>query len=428
MCSSDLTQPPPRYSEASLVKKLEELGIGRPSTYASILSVLQERKYVRLEKRRFFPEDRGRIVTTFLENFFERYVQYNFTAKLEDLLDDVSEGKVDWRQVLSDFWKDFSKAIDGTKDLTITQVIDALDEALGPHFFPPRADGSDPRVCPTCSEGRLSLKLGKFGAFIGCSRYPDCRYTRPLVAPGSNGETPELEGPKTLGVDPATGEVVSLRKGPYGLYLQLGEGAEGAKPKRVSLPRDVPPNEIDLAMALKLLALPRDIGPHPEDKTMITAGLGRFGPYIKHGTTYRSLESTSDLLTVGLNRAMDLLAQPPRGRRNAAPTPSRQIGPHPDDGKMIAAGVGRYGPYVKHGTVYANLPKGRAIEEVTLDEAVSLINERLARKPGKSKKAARAGKTKKAEAPAAAAPKGKKAPAKKKSSRKAAPATADGEG
>ncbi len=307
------TQPPPRYSEASLVKRLEELGIGRPSTYATIIDVLQNRGYVKLDKRRFIPEDRGRVVTTFLTSFFNRYVQYDFTAKLEDQLDEISEGKMDWKAVLREFWTQFSEAIAGTKDLTITQVIDALDEELAPHLFPPRADGSDPRACPSCSEGRIGLRLGKFGAFLGCSRYPECKFTRQLADAGERGG--ELEGPKTLGVDPATSEVVSLRKGPYGIYIQLGEGAEGTKPKRVSLPRDLTPATLDFETALKLLALPREIGAHPTSGTMILAGLGRFGPYIKHGNDYRSLESTADLLSVGINRAVDLLAQPSRASR-----------------------------------------------------------------------------------------------------------------
>ncbi len=378
------TLPPPRFSEASLVKRLEELGIGRPSTYASILQVLQDRKYVRLEKRRFIPEDRGRLVTAFLESFFRRYVEYDFTAKLEDQLDEISGGRAEWKAVLRDFWAAFSEAIGSTKDLSITQVIDALDNELGPHFFPAREDASDPRQCPSCSDGRLGLKLGKFGAFIGCSRYPDCRYTRPLGIDNGNGESAAIEAARTLGVDPASGEVVSLRKGPYGLYLQLGEGAEGLKPRRVSLPRDIQPDAVNLDLAQQLLALPRDVGLHPESGEMIVAGLGRFGPYIKHANKYKSLESTHELLTIGVNRAVDLLAQPGRGRRAGAPAPTRVVGAHPDDNKPISAGVGRYGPYVKHGSTYANLPKDKSVDEVTLDEAVALLAERKARQGAKS--------------------------------------------
>jgi len=405
------TQPPPRYSEASLVKKLEELGIGRPSTYASILDVLQDRGYVRLDKRRFIPEDRGRIVTAFLESFFNQYVQYDFTARLEELLDDISGGRAKWKDVLREFWQAFSEAVGQTKDLTITEVIDELDEELGPHFFPALPDGRDPRLCPGCNEGRLSLKLGKFGAFIGCSRYPDCRFTRPLAV--ENGSTPGFEGTKTIGVDPVSNEVVSLRKGPYGLYLQLGEGGEDVKPKRVSLPKDVPLDTVNLDVALKLLALPREVGTHPNDGKPILAGLGRFGPYLKHGTEYRSLENTNDLLTVGLNRAVDILAQPKTGRRQAQASNLRQLGAHPEDGKAVSAGVGRYGPFVKHGSVYANIPKDRTVEEVTLDEAVALIADRVAKGGGKKKR----GKAAKAEAaaPADAAPaKAKKAKGKRK--------------
>lgn len=374
------TQPPPRYSEASLVKRLEELGIGRPSTYASIIDVLQTRGYVRLDKRRFIPEDRGRLVTAFLERYFPRYVQYDFTAKVEEDLDEISGGRVNWKDVLRDFWMAFSAAVGETKELKISDVIDALDAELGPHFFPERGDGRDPRQCPTCSDGRLSIKLGKFGAFVGCSRYPDCRFTRQLAVESGDGPADGFEGTRTLGVDPASNEVVSLRKGPYGLYLQLGEGAEGMKPKRVSLPRDLTPDAVTLDTALKLLALPREIGAHPTDGKIIQAGLGRFGPYLKHGTEYRSLAGTEDLLTIGLNRAVDVLAQPKGARRGGAPAkPLRQVGAHPVDGKPIEAGVGRYGPFVKHGKTYANLPKDSSPETVTLDEAVRLIDERLAK-------------------------------------------------
>ena len=386
------TQPPPRYSEASLVKRLEELGIGRPSTYAGILDVLQDRGYVKLDKRRFIPEDRGRIVTAFLESFFNQYVQYDFTARLEELLDDISGGRAKWKDVLREFWQAFSEAVGQTKDLTITEVIDELDEELGPHFFPALPDGRDPRVCPGCNEGRLSLKLGKFGAFIGCSRYPDCRFTRPLAV--ENGANGGFEGTKTIGVDPVSNEVVSLRKGPYGLYMQLGEGGEDVKPKRVSLPKDVPHESVNLDIALKLLALPREVGPHPTDGKPILAGLGRFGPYLKHGNEYRSLENTNDLLTVGLNRAVDIMSQPKQGRRQAQASNLRDLGAHPADGKKVSAGVGRYGPFVKHGSVYANIPKDRTVEEITLDEAVTLIAERVAKGGGKKKR----GKAAKAEA------------------------------
>ncbi|HZS82053.1 MAG TPA: type I DNA topoisomerase [Stellaceae bacterium] len=385
------TQPPPRYSEASLVKKLEELGIGRPSTYASIIQVLQDRSYVRLEKKRFIPEDRGRLVTAFLTSFFERLVQYNFTAELENQLDDISGGRSDWKAVLRDFWRQFSAAIDGTKDLTISQVIAALDEELGPHFFPGDGSGRDPRLCPGCNAGRLSLKLGKFGAFIGCSNYPECRYTRPLAVEGAgNGENGESAdaGPRQLGIDPASDQPVSVRKGPYGHYVQLGEGENGEKPKRVSLPRGMRPGEIDLETALRLLALPREIGRHPESGEPIVAGIGRFGPYVKHGSTFKSLAVDDDVLTIGLNRAVSLLAEPGKGRR-AAPTPLRELGPHPADAQPVALFRGRYGPYVSHDGLIASLPKALAPEHVTLEEAVALLAAQEAKgKKRRSKKAA----------------------------------------
>jgi DNA topoisomerase-1 len=378
------TQPPPRYSEASLVKKLEELGIGRPSTYASIIEVLQTRGYVKLEKRRFIPEDRGRLVTAFLERYFPRYVRYDFTAKVEEDLDDISGGRAKWKDVLRDFWTAFSAAIGETRDLKIGDVIDALDAELGPHFFPPRAEGGgDPRGCPTCSEGRLSIKLGKFGAFIGCSRYPECRFTRPLsVDGGEPGQGDGAEAARDIGADPGNGETIALRKGPYGLYLQRGEGSAEGKPKRVSLPRDIPPDNVTLDLALRLLALPREVGVHPADGKPVQAGLGRFGPYLKHGGEFRSLANSEELLTVGLNRAVDILAQPKGARRGGAPaTPLRVVGTHPD-GKPVEAGTGRYGPFVKHGKVYANLPKERGPDEVGLEEALRLLEERAARGGG----------------------------------------------
>jgi len=379
------TQPPPRYSEASLVKRLEELGIGRPSTYASILQVLQDRNYVRLDKRRFIPEDRGRVVTTFLTGFFQRYVEYNFTADLENQLDDISAGKIDWKQVLRDFWRDFNAAVADTKDLSITQVIDELDKALGEHFFPLQADGTDPRVCPACKAGRLNLKLGKFGAFIGCSNYPNCRYTRRLGV--ANGEASEADaGPKELGTDRATGLPVTLRKGPYGHYVQLGEpigeGKKQEKPKRVSLPRGLSPADVNLENATKLLALPREIGPHPETGEMILAGVGRFGPYLKLGTRYKSLGKDDNVLEVGINRAVALLAEAPGRSRGPA---GRKLGDHPGDNQPVTIHAGRYGHYVKHGRLNATLPRDATPEQYTLAEAVALLAERAAKKGSKRK-------------------------------------------
>jgi DNA topoisomerase-1 len=384
------TQPPPRYSEASLVKKLEELGIGRPSTYASIIQVLQDRAYVKIEKKRFLPEDRGRLVTAFLTSFFERYVQYNFTADLENELDEISGGRADWKAVLRAFWRDFSAAVAETKDLTITQVIATLDEALGRHFFPEDGAGRDVRLCPVCQAGRLSLKLGKFGAFIGCANYPECRYTRPLGVENS-GDTeagdPTDAGPRLLGTDPVSGLPVTLRKGPYGHYVQLGESGSEEKPKRVSLPKGIAPADIDLKTALGLLSLPREVGKHPESGEMITAGVGRFGPYLKHGKVYKSLAADDDVLTIGLNRAVSLLAEPSRGRGGRpVAEPLRTLGPHPETGDAINIMKGRYGPYVSHAGVYATLPRDAAVESVTLEQALEWLAARAEKTGGKKPK------------------------------------------
>jgi DNA topoisomerase-1 len=375
------TEPPPRYSEASLVKRLEELGIGRPSTYASILQVLRDRKYVRLDKRRLYPEDRGRIVVAFLESFFAKYVEYDFTARLEEQLDLIAEREINWRDVLRDFWRDFIVAIDETKDLKMSKVIDALDDLLAPHLFPPRADGSDPRQCPTCGNGRLSLKLSKFGAFIGCSNYPDCRYTRPLTIPADG--SAEI-GTKVIGLDPESGLEVTLRSGRFGPYLQLGEAVNGEKPRRAGLPKGTAPDQIDLQRALALLSLPREVGRHPEDGEPIRAGIGRFGPYVQHGKTYANLESPEEVFAIGLNRAVTLIAEKrakgPRGRRFGA-DPGRPLGDHPVKGGAVVAKNGRYGPYVSHEGVNATLPADKMPDTVTLDEAVALIDARAERNP-----------------------------------------------
>ncbi len=374
------TEPPPRYSEASLVKRLEELGIGRPSTYASILQVLKDRKYVRLDKRRLVPEDRGRIVVAFLESFFAKYVEYDFTAGLEEQLDLISNSEAAWRDVLRDFWRDFIGAIDETKDLKISQVIDALDALLAPHLFPPREDGSDPRVCPTCGNGRLSLKLSKFGAFIGCTNYPECRYTRALSSQADG--SPDI-GTKKLGVDPVTGLDVTVRSGRFGPYLQLGETEKGGeKPKRAGLPKGIAPDEIDLDRALALLSLPREVGRSPEDGEPIVAGIGRFGPYVRHGKTYANLNSPEEVFSVGLNRAVTLIAEkrakgPRKGRFGA--DPGRSLGDHPTKGGAIAAKKGRYGPYVSHNGVNATLPADKTPDTITLDEAVALLDARADR-------------------------------------------------
>lgn len=400
------TQPPPRYTEASLVKKMEELGIGRPSTYASTLQVLQERNYVRLEKRRFEPEDRGRLVTSFLENFFNRYVQYDFTAALEEKLDDISGGRIFWKDVLREFWKHFHAAIDETKDLTITQVLNALDEALGPHFFPDRFDAEghkiDVRVCPTCGAGRLSLKLGKTGAFIGCSNYPECRYTRPLAVAG---EEAEADADRDLGRDPETNQNVVMKRGPYGVYVQLGEAvAKGEKPKRVSLPRGLNPQDVDLNTALALLSLPRSLGTHPSSGQEIQAGIGRFGPYLKHGDAYKNIPPDDDVLTIGLNRAVVLLGDGPVKKAVAG----RELGNHPKDGKPISIGSGRFGPYVKHNKLFASITKAYNADTLTLEQAVELLAAKAAKdnaKKGAAPEGEAEEKPKKAPAKKAAAPK-----------------------
>lgn len=384
------TQPPPRYSEASLVKTLEELGIGRPSTYASIISVLQDRNYVRLDKRRFIPEDRGRLVTSFLTSFFERYVQYSFTADLEEKLDDISGGRIDWKAVLEDFWRNFSADVEGIKELRVREVLDTLNDVLGQHFFPAPEDGShDGRKCPQCDDGRLSLKLGKFGAFIGCSNYPECRFTRPLTTPNdaeSQSETAqELDkGPKVLGTDPETGKDVTLRKGPYGIYVQLGEQDpedKKSKPKRSSLPKGEDPAEVDLKRALGLLSLPRKIGPHPDDQQMIQAGIGRFGPYLQYAGMYVSLKE-DDPVTIGLNRAVTLIAE-------SGKTPPVEIGKHPDDKKPVLMKIGRWGPYVTHGRDRANLPKDLDKADLTLEKAVELLAAKSKKAPAKKKAASK---------------------------------------
>ncbi len=421
------TEPPPRYSEASLVKKLEELGIGRPSTYASIIEVLQRRNYVKLDRKRFIPEDRGRIVTAFLQTYFPRYVEYNFTAHLEEELDEISDGKIDWRAVLREFWKNFSAAVGETKDLRVKEVLDKLDEELGPHFFPANDNGGkSPRDCPSCSNGRLGLKLGKFGAFIGCSNYPECRFTRKLGIVDPNADAASganLDGPKLLGMDPVSGMPVTLRNGPYGLYVQLGEAvpktkeAPAVKPKRQSLLKGMTPDDVTLDKALALLSLPRELGPHPEDQEPVLAGVGRFGPYVKHGPKYKSIPADESVLEIGMNRAVALLAEakaPGRGR--AAVKPIRIVGNHPSDEAPIELYDGRYGMYVKHAGINATVPRDLKPEELTIDQAVSLLAERAAKGGGKKPKAARAKKA----APVAANDTGEKPKAKKAAPKKKA--------
>ena len=411
------TEPPPRYSEASLVKKLEELGIGRPSTYASIISTLRDRAYVRMDRQRFIPEDKGRLVTVFLNSFFHRYVAYDFTADLEQKLDEISDGKLDWKQLLRDFWAEFSAAVGETKDLRITHVIDELESVLAPHIFPQGEDGVDPRKCPSCEGGRLNLKLGRFGAFIGCSNYPECKFTKQLGAKPGEGDT----GPVEIGVHPDNGEKITLRTGRFGPYVQLGEGD---KPKRSGIPRGTDKSDVDLEMALKLLALPREVGLHPEDGKKVTANFGRFGPYVAHNGIYASLDSPEDVFEIGLNRAVTLLAEKKAkgpGRRGAQTL--KDLGAAPD-GKAIKVLKGKFGPYVSDGETNATLPEGTEPDAVTMEQALALIAERAA-KGGKKKKAAKAPKAEKT--PKAKASNGAEKPAKKTTSSKkkaAKPATA----
>ncbi|MBY0611720.1 MAG: type I DNA topoisomerase [Beijerinckiaceae bacterium] len=413
------TEPPPRYTEASLVKRMEELGIGRPSTYAATIAVLVDREYVSIDKKRLIGEDKGRLVTAFLESFFKRYVEYDFTADLENQLDRISNHEIDWKEVLRDFWRDFSAAIDGTKELRTTEVLNALNDLLEPHIFPAKADGGNPRACPRCGTGVLSLKLSKTGPFIGCTNYPECRYTRPFAKPaeGADGATPAGEGGngiKMLGVDPDTKLEVTLRDGRFGPYVQLGEGD---KPKRQSVPKGVRPAEVDLAKALQLLSLPRTVGLHPETGEPILASLGKYGPYVQHGKTYANIGADEDVLTIGLNRAVDLIVTKetagPRGRfgRAAGAVPAgRVLGDHPDGG-AITVRDGKYGPYVNWGKINATLPKATAPETVTLDQAVAFLLAKV--EAGGGKKPA----TKKPPAKSASA---KKAPAKKASVKKSA--------
>ncbi len=363
------TQPPARFTEASLIKKMEELGIGRPSTYASTLATLQERDYMRLEKRALIPEDRGRVVIAFLSSYFSKYVEFDFTAGLEEQLDQISTGEIAYKEVLRDFWTDFSKQIEQTKDLRVSEVLDVLNDLLADHIFPPRQDGSDPRLCPTCKQGKLSLKLGRYGAFIGCENYPECRHTHQLSEAATGKAAEQATNDGVLGIHPETGLEVVLKSGRFGPYVQMGEGKEA---KRTGLPKGWSAESVDLDRAVQLLSLPREVGEHPEGG-MITAGLGRYGPFVLHEGKYANLPDVEELFTIGLNRAVDLLAQKAAsgGRRGAA-TILKALGEHPDGGP-VSVRDGRYGPYVNHARTNATLPKDLKPEDVTLEQALELI-------------------------------------------------------
>jgi len=410
------TEPPPRFTEASIVKRMEELGIGRPSTYASTLQTLRDRDYVRMDQKRLVPQDKGRLVTAFLENFFPRYVEYDFTAALEEKLDKVSAGELDWKDLLREFWKDFTGAVAEATELRITEVLDRLNDVLGPHVFPDKGDGSDPRKCPSCEDGRLSLKVGRFGAFVGCSNYPDCKFTRQLTV-GAEGE--EAQGDRVLGTDPETGAEVSLKRGRFGPYVERAPLAEDEKPKRSGLPAKTSAADVDLDMALRLLTLPREVGIHPETGKKITAGLGRFGPFVLHDGTYANLKDPEELFDIGLNRAVTVLAEKIARAEERAGKILKELGEHPDSGKPVQVREGKYGPYIKHGRTNATLPKSAVPEDVTLEEALALVAEKEA-KTGKGKKAPAKKAAEKKPAAKKPAAKKKKAPAKKAPAKKPA--------
>ncbi|PPR45854.1 MAG: DNA topoisomerase 1 [Alphaproteobacteria bacterium MarineAlpha5_Bin6] len=375
------TLPPPRYTEASLVKKLEELGIGRPSTYASIIRVLQDRDYVILDKKRFVPHDRGRVVSIFLENYFNKYVEYDFTADLENQLDEISDGKLNWREVIQNFWQTFKNLCDDTVGKSNREIIDVIDNSLGPHFFPPKGEDKD-RKCPTCDNGRLGLKVGKFGGFVGCSNYPECKYTIQFsqLNDSRNGT---LTGPKEIGIYPETREMITLRKGPYGFYMQLGEGTKEKKPKRVSIPKNFEPEEIGVNTAIQLLSLPRRLGKNPENDKVISAGIGMYGPYILHNQQYRALEKDDNILDITFERALEILKKPKAQFGNPI---LKTLGSHSSENKDITVHEGKYGPYVKCGKIMASLIGEQTIDNITLELAIELINDRKNKIKKKKKK------------------------------------------
>lgn len=379
------TEPPPRYSEATLVKRMEALGIGRPSTYTSILSVLRDRDYVRMERNRFVPEDKGRLVVAFLENFFDRYVEYDFTAALENDLDKVSNGDLGYRDVLDRFWGDFHTAVETTLEIRNTQILDTMNDVLAAHIFKD-ADGGVSRACPKCDEGQLSLKTGRYGAFVGCTRYPDCRFTRPFATGDDAGE----DIARVLGQDPESGLDVHVKDGRFGAYIQLGENGETEKPKRASIPKGKTPQDMTLEYALKLLSLPIEIGAHPESGEAILADIGRYGPYVRCGKQSASLETPDEVFEIGVNRAVAVLAERKRkGPRRGAAGGSviKELGAHPESGKPVRVMDGRYGPYVKYEAVNATIPKDEEPDGLTLERGLELIAARIAKGGGRKRRA-----------------------------------------
>ena len=393
--TQSFTQPPPRYSEASLVKRMEELGIGRPSTYDATLQTLKDREYVRTDKNRFIPEESGRLVTAFLERFFERYVDYDYTASLEDGLDDVSGGRMGWQALLEAFWKDFKPKAGEVMEQQTSEVTAALDEFLAPWLFPEKADGSDPRICPACGTGRLALRGGKFGSFVACANYPECKYTQKF---GQGGDAAVADGPTDLG------EGVSLRSGRFGPYVQQGDEKDA---KKASIPKDIGTDGLDLEMALKLLSLPRVVGNHPESGNPISASIGRYGPYLVHDGKYARLQSTAEVFDTGMNAAVVKLAEAAaaKGQRGGGGRePLAVLGLHPESAKELKVMEGRYGAYVTDGETHATLPKSADPAAVTLEEGIALIDAKAAKGPGVKKKK---------KAPAKKKPAAKKSAAKK---------------
>ena len=377
------TQPPPRYTDASLIKKMEELGIGRPSTYASILQVLVNRNYVEKDRGKHVPQERGRILTAFLNNFFGQYIEYDFTADLEKKLDKVSDGKLNYKKLLEEFWNGFKPHLNKMSELEREKILEALEKELADLFFPKNEENTNAqpnRKCPTCSNGNLGLELGRYGAFIGCSNYPECKFTKQIAKNENKEENnanetfiPENDG--VLGIDPETGLKVIIKKGPYGIYLQLGEEK---KPKRTSIPKLVEASTIDLNKALSFLSLPRLIGKHPETGQDISAGIGRYGPYLKYDINFISIPADETVINIGLNHAVVLIGE------NSQKL-GKVLGDHPDGNGKVLAKSGRFGPYVEYNKIRATLPKSISLEEIDLDKAIELIVAKAA-KPQRSKK------------------------------------------